>query len=175
MFISTYFTKFNEPIVHRFVLDFYSQVTLQREDSAHIVISFMIQNELITLSLAKIGQILKIPYNGQAIFTNEWDLSSLAYFQETEGPYHTDLHTPDEIHQFLRFERVDLNHHKQTRRPQSDRGIQKARHSVSSSSTHHFGSPSHQENDDNNEGTSRASTPSPNSYLNSLSHLSHQT
>ncbi|GJS65342.1 hypothetical protein Tco_0679906 [Tanacetum coccineum] len=64
---------------------------------------------------------------------------------------------------------------RQTRRPRSDCGIQKARHSVSSSSTHHFGSSSHQEDDDKNEGTSRASTPSPNSYLNSLSHLAHQT
>ncbi|GJU27704.1 hypothetical protein Tco_1166325 [Tanacetum coccineum] len=64
---------------------------------------------------------------------------------------------------------------KQTRRPRSDRGIQKARHSVSSSSTHHFGSSSHQVDDDNNEGTSRASTLSPNSYLNSLQPLTHQT
>ncbi|GJR06006.1 hypothetical protein Tco_0528990 [Tanacetum coccineum] len=100
--------EINEPIVPRFVLDFYSQVTLQRDDSGYILISFMIQNEFITLSLAQFGQILKISYNGQAIFTNEWDLSSLAFFQETEGPYYTDLPTPDEIHQFL-FERVDSN------------------------------------------------------------------
>ncbi|GJQ89332.1 ribosomal protein L7Ae/L30e/S12e/Gadd45 [Tanacetum coccineum] len=195
-----------------------------------------------------------------AVYTNEWDLSSLAFFQETEGPYHTDLPTPEEIHQFLRFERVDSNrtiknkfvtltpdqvltkevrenlkcweelvrenvfslgghrdhlpashipygmfltrlfryvmeHYphldndiynvvdrvmrplalRQTHRPRSDCGTQKARHSVSSSSTHHFGSSSHQEDDDNNEGTSRASTPSPNSYLNSLLPLAHQT
>ncbi|GJV26493.1 hypothetical protein Tco_1379188 [Tanacetum coccineum] len=221
------------------------------------------------------------------------DLSSLAFFQETDGPYYTDLPNPDEIHRFLRFERVDSNHTiknksvtltpnqvltkevredlkrweelirenvfslgghrdylpaclsdilycilaeqqynlayffvrliesakatpkahlpygmfltrlfryvmehypyldngiynvvdrvmrplalRKTRRPQSDCGIPKARHSVSSSSTHHFGSSSHQEDDDNDEGTSRASTPSPNSYLNSLSHLTHQT
>ncbi|GJS78438.1 retrovirus-related pol polyprotein from transposon TNT 1-94 [Tanacetum coccineum] len=45
----------------------------------------------------------------QAIFTKEWDLSSLAFFQETEGPYYTNLPTPDEIHQFLIFERVDSN------------------------------------------------------------------
>ncbi|GJW49281.1 hypothetical protein Tco_0090632 [Tanacetum coccineum] len=69
----------------------------------------MIQNEFITLSLAQFGQILKIPYNGQAVFTNEWDLSSLAFFQETEGPYHTDLPTPKEIHQFLQFQRVESN------------------------------------------------------------------
>ncbi|GKF35806.1 hypothetical protein Tco_0112564, partial [Tanacetum coccineum] len=53
--------------------------------------------------------------------------------------------------------------------------MQKARHSISSSSTHHFSSSFHQEDDDNSEGTSRASTPSPNSYLNSLSPLAHQT
>ncbi|GKC90575.1 hypothetical protein Tco_1151224, partial [Tanacetum coccineum] len=64
---------------------------------------------------------------------------------------------------------------RQTRRTRSDRGIPKAHHSISSSSTHHFGSSSHQEDDDNDEGTSQASTPSPNSYLNSLSPLTHQT
>ncbi|GKD39331.1 hypothetical protein Tco_1259538, partial [Tanacetum coccineum] len=50
-----------------------------------------------------------IPFNGQAVFTNEWDLGSLEYSQETKGPYHTDLPTPKEIHQFLQFQRVDLN------------------------------------------------------------------
>ncbi|GKD91319.1 hypothetical protein Tco_1366826 [Tanacetum coccineum] len=50
-----------------------------------------------------------IPFTGQAVFTNEWDLGSLAYSQETEGPYHTDLPTPEEIHQFLQFQRVDPN------------------------------------------------------------------
>ncbi|GKD50589.1 hypothetical protein Tco_1279565, partial [Tanacetum coccineum] len=198
--------------------------------------------------------------NGQVVLTNEWDLYSLAFFQETKGPYYIDLPNPDEIHQFLRFERVDSNrtiknkhvtltHNqvltkevredlkhweelirenvfslgghwdhlpaclshilycilaeqqydlaylfvkqiesakvnpkahlpyalRQTHRTRSDHGIPNARHSISSSSTHHFGSSSHQEDDDNDEGTSRASTPSPNSYLNSLSPLTHQT
>nr|GEX19839.1 hypothetical protein [Tanacetum cinerariifolium] len=88
----------NEPIVPHFILDFYSQFTLQRDDSGVILVSFMIQNEFITLSL------LRIPFNGQAVFTNEWDLSSLAYSQETKGPYHTDLPTPEEIYQFLQFQ-----------------------------------------------------------------------
>ncbi|GKB35264.1 hypothetical protein Tco_0880206 [Tanacetum coccineum] len=68
----------------------------------------MIQYEFITLSLAQFGQILIIPYNGQAVFTNEWDLASLAYSQETEGPYHTDLPTPDDIRRFLQLDRVDV-------------------------------------------------------------------
>ncbi|GJU59747.1 hypothetical protein Tco_1237513 [Tanacetum coccineum] len=58
---------------------------------------------------AQFGQILRIPYNGQAVFTNEWDLTSLAYSQETEGPYHTDLPTPDDIRRFLQLNRVELN------------------------------------------------------------------
>nr|GEY07618.1 ribosomal protein L7Ae/L30e/S12e/Gadd45 [Tanacetum cinerariifolium] len=43
------------------------------------------------------------------LFTNEWDLGALAYFKETEGSYHTEITTPEEIHQFLQFERVDSN------------------------------------------------------------------
>ncbi|GJU93653.1 hypothetical protein Tco_1318409 [Tanacetum coccineum] len=66
---------------------------------------------------------------------------------------------------------------KQTPRPRSDRG--KAHHSVSSSSSHHQGTSSHQHDDDDDDGdddvkTSRASTPSPTTYLNSLGPLNYQ-
>nr|GEU37763.1 zf-CCHC domain-containing protein/UBN2 domain-containing protein [Tanacetum cinerariifolium] len=44
-----------------------------------------------------------LSYNGQAVFTNEWDLESLEYYQETEGPYCTDLPTPNDIHQLLKL------------------------------------------------------------------------
>ncbi|GJW58272.1 hypothetical protein Tco_0105003 [Tanacetum coccineum] len=98
--------KINEPIVPRFILDFYSQVTVQTDEYGYLVISFMIQHEFITLTLAQFGQILKIPYNGQAVFTNEWDLASLEYSQETEGPYSTDLPTPNDIRRLLELERV---------------------------------------------------------------------
>ncbi|GJT79482.1 hypothetical protein Tco_1053824 [Tanacetum coccineum] len=63
---------------------------------------------------------------------------------------------------------------RQTCKPQSDCGMHKARHSVSFSSTHHYGSSAHQEDDDENEGTSRASTPSPTTYLNSLLPLDYE-
>ncbi|GJX74001.1 zf-CCHC domain-containing protein [Tanacetum coccineum] len=197
----------------------YSQVTLQRDDSGVILISFMIQNKFITLSLQQFDEILRIPFDGQAVFTNEWVLGSLAYSQETEGPYHTDLPTPGEIHQFLQFERVDSNRiiknknvilspnqvltkelnvilrdgmnsfmkmFKSARETpkahlpydkrfdlECDRG--KARHSVSSTSAHHnYGSSSRQGDDDEDNGTSRASIPSPTTYLNSLKPLYYQ-
>nr|GFC18591.1 ribosomal protein L7Ae/L30e/S12e/Gadd45 [Tanacetum cinerariifolium] len=62
---------------------------------------------------------------------------------------------------------------RQARRPRSDRG--KARHSVSSTSAYHNrGSLSRQEDDDEDDGASRASTPSPTTYLNSLKPLNYQ-
>ncbi|GKE27838.1 hypothetical protein Tco_1443222 [Tanacetum coccineum] len=98
--------EINEPIVPRFILDFYRQVKIQIDDYDYLLISFMIQNEFITLTLAQFGQILKIPYNGQAIFINERDLTSLAYAQEPEGPYHTELPSLDDIRRLLELERV---------------------------------------------------------------------
>ncbi|GJT10870.1 hypothetical protein Tco_0857912 [Tanacetum coccineum] len=57
---------------------------------------------------------------------------------------------------------------------ETDRG--KARRSVSSSSSHHQGTSSHQHDDDDDDDveTSRASTPSPTTYLNSLHPLDYQ-
>ncbi|GKB55492.1 hypothetical protein Tco_0906245 [Tanacetum coccineum] len=101
--------EINKQIVPRFILDFYSQVKVQTDEHDYLLISFMIQHEFITLSLVQFGQILRIPYNGQVVFTNEWDLAPLAYSQETEGPYHTYLPTLDDICQFLQLECVELN------------------------------------------------------------------
>ncbi|GJT76820.1 hypothetical protein Tco_1043545 [Tanacetum coccineum] len=165
------------------------QVTVQTDDYGYLAISFMIQHEFITLTLAQFGQILIISYKGQVIFTNEWDLASLEYSQETEGPYCTDLPTPDDILRLLELEQLyphldnciynvvervmRLLALRQTRQPQSDRG--KAHHSVSSTFTHHnLGSLSHQGDDDEDDGASHASTPSPTTYLNSLHPLNYQ-
>ncbi|GJV08972.1 hypothetical protein Tco_1346628 [Tanacetum coccineum] len=224
-------------------------------DYNNLVISFMIQHEFITLTLAQFGQILKIPYNGQAVLTNEWDLASLEYSQETEGPYCTDLPTHDDIRRLLELKHVvvdctiksqtvALNPNqiltkelspdmkqweeliqenviecaratptanlpygmfltrlyryvmetyphldnsicdvvervmcplalRRTRRPRSNRV--KPRHFVSSTSAHHnLGSLSHQGDDDEDDGASLASTPSPTTYLNSLHPLNYQ-
>ncbi|GJR76555.1 hypothetical protein Tco_0088920 [Tanacetum coccineum] len=63
---------------------------------------------------------------------------------------------------------------KQTQKPQSDRGMPKARHSVSSSSTHHYGASSHHGDDEEDDDASHASTSSPTSYLNSPRPLNYQ-
>nr|GEU30145.1 UBN2 domain-containing protein [Tanacetum cinerariifolium] len=62
---------------------------------------------------------------------------------------------------------------KQTQKPRSGHG--KSRHSVSSTSAHHdCGFSSRQGDDDKDDGASRASTPSPTTYLNSLKPLDYQ-
>nr|GEU29588.1 pentatricopeptide repeat-containing protein [Tanacetum cinerariifolium] len=61
---------------------------------------------------------------------------------------------------------------RQTRQPRSDRD--KARHSISSSFFHHQGTTSHQHVDDDDVKTSKASTSSPTTYLNSLNPLDYQ-
>ena len=97
--------EINEPIVPRFLVDFYSQVTVQTDDLGFITISFMIQNEFITLALEHFGQILKIPFRGQAVFTNKWDLESLVRYRPTFGPYISNIPQPDQIRQVLGLER----------------------------------------------------------------------
>ncbi|GJT98784.1 hypothetical protein Tco_1094302 [Tanacetum coccineum] len=71
--------QINELIVLRFILDLYSQVTVQTDEYGYLIISFMIQHEFITLTLAQF---------------------------KIEGPYCTDLPTPDDIRRLLELERV---------------------------------------------------------------------
>ncbi|GJZ51762.1 hypothetical protein Tco_0606277 [Tanacetum coccineum] len=81
------------------------QITVQTDEYGYLVISFMIQHEFITLTLAQFGQILpNFLTTVKAVFTNEWDLASLEYSQETEGPYCTKLPTPDDIRRLLELE-----------------------------------------------------------------------
>ncbi|GJR91973.1 hypothetical protein Tco_1066540 [Tanacetum coccineum] len=69
----------------------------------------MIQIVSQPLSLVHFSRILRIPYIGQSVFTTEWGLDSLSAYQEPDGPYHTELPTPDDIHQYIKFERTDSN------------------------------------------------------------------
>ena len=96
--------QINEPIIPRFILDFYSQVTVQTDDFGSIFISFMIQHEFITLTLAQFGQILQIPFSGQSVFTNEWDLCALQRSRPTHGPYISEIPSPEDIRQMLGLE-----------------------------------------------------------------------
>nr|GEV10535.1 hypothetical protein [Tanacetum cinerariifolium] len=86
----------------------YSQVKLQYDDDGYLYVPHVIQNRLICLSLEPFLKILGIPYKGQCVFTTEWSLDALSAYQESSGPYHIDLPTPNEVKTYLQIERTDL-------------------------------------------------------------------
>ncbi|GJT59254.1 hypothetical protein Tco_1002787 [Tanacetum coccineum] len=211
-------------------------------------IEFVIQNQLFSYSLEEFAQILDIPCEGACVFTDRWSLDELVYSVLSEGPYQTNLPSPDDIISYIREDRegqVTRIRHKeeikvqdyqiltreivstlkpleeiiqenvfclgvnstlwyainpffkfimnenpelsnksyvlydrvmnplgaqQERKTRKDLGTRRGRHSTSSSSAFGQQPSSHFINDDdeNDEGTSRASTPSPIHYVNSL-------
>ncbi|GKB60282.1 hypothetical protein Tco_0916468, partial [Tanacetum coccineum] len=194
--------EINEPIVPRFILDFYSQVTLQRDDS-------VLTKEL-KQDLKRWEELIRENVFGLGGHRNHLPacLAHILYCILAEQQYNLAYFLVKRIESarvipkahlpygmFLtRLFRYVMEHYphlengiynvvdqvmrpldlRQTRKPRSDRGFHKARHSVSSSSTHHYGSSPYQEDDDDNEGTSQASTLSPTTYLNSLSPLNYK-
>ncbi|GJY37450.1 hypothetical protein Tco_0422828 [Tanacetum coccineum] len=95
-FASIVLLKFNNEC-SRFILDFYSQVTVQTDECGYLVISLWIHKTFITLTLAQLGQNPQNSFNGQACSHQRVGLDLLS-ISETEGPYSTDLPTPDDIH-----------------------------------------------------------------------------
>ncbi|GJX53309.1 hypothetical protein Tco_0281678 [Tanacetum coccineum] len=68
----------NEQIVPRFVLEFYCQLTFTNNPKCQFVVNFVIQNKSFSLTLEEFGQILKIPFKGQASTTEMWSLDHLS-------------------------------------------------------------------------------------------------
>nr|GEU49273.1 hypothetical protein [Tanacetum cinerariifolium] len=206
--------KISELIVPRFILDFYSQVTLQREESGHILISFMIQTNsslFLSYNLAKFSKFPTMVKPFERVDLNRTiknKFVTLTPNQVLTKKVREDLKRWEKLirenvfslgahHSYgmflTRLFRYVMEHYphldngiynivdrfmhplalKQTRKPRSDRGMPKARQSVSSS-THHYGSSSRHEDDDKDDGTFRASSPSPTTFLNSHSSLNYQ-
>ncbi|GJZ38136.1 hypothetical protein Tco_0584327 [Tanacetum coccineum] len=158
-------------------------------------LEIVIQNQLVSYSLEEFAQILDIPCEGACVFTDRWSLDELTYGVLSEGPYQTNLPSPDDFISYIREDRegqvtrirqiltreivstlkpleeiIEKMFSVWGRKTRKDFGTRRGRHSTSSSSA--FGQPSssHFNNDDdgNDEGTSRASTLSPIRYVNSL-------
>ncbi|GJZ54575.1 hypothetical protein Tco_0609460 [Tanacetum coccineum] len=189
--------EINEPIVPRFILDFYSQVKVQtdehelRHDMRH-------WEELIRENVFGLGGnrdhlpaclahmlyciVAEEQYNLAYFFAKIIECArsnptaNLPYGMFLTRLYrHIIEHYPHLDNGVYNV--VDRLMHplalKQTRKPQSDRG--KACHFVSSTSAHHnCRYSSCQGDDDEDDGTSRASTPSLTTYLNSLKPLDYQ-
>ncbi|GKD96594.1 retrovirus-related pol polyprotein from transposon TNT 1-94 [Tanacetum coccineum] len=145
-------------------------------------------------STSEFGQILDIPSNGACSFTDKWSGHySLAYFVAKRMEFFTKqprLILPygmllTRLFKYVIFVNPGLSNDRyvlydrvmypltaqQERRTQKDYGTRRGRSSTSSSSA--FGQPSSShlnddDNDGNDEGTLRASTPSPTRFVNSL-------
>ncbi|GJX89573.1 hypothetical protein Tco_0341587 [Tanacetum coccineum] len=219
--------EINEQVCPRFILEFYSQYRLSYSDEGQMFVEFVIQNQYFSLSLEDFAQILRIPCEGACVFSDRWLLDELVYGTPSEGPYQTNLPSPDDIISYIREDREGQKFNlayfmekqmewvtKQARlilpynmlltrlfdfiirenpelqnesyvlydrvmnplaaqlerKPRRDRGTRRGCQSTSFS-TFDQPSSSHLNDDDddgNDEGTSRASTPSPIRYVNSL-------
>ncbi|GJS18413.1 hypothetical protein Tco_0412885 [Tanacetum coccineum] len=184
--------QINEPIVPRFILDFYSQVTGPYCTNLPIPDDI---RRLLELERAMVDCTIKsqtVSLNPNQILTKElspdmkqWEelirenVFGLGGHRDHLPACLAHIYTPTANLQYGMF-LTRLYRHIMETYPHLDNGIydivDRARHSVSSLSSHHQGMSSHQHNDDDDDNvqTSRASTPSPTTYLNSLDPLNYQ-
>ncbi|GJR79135.1 retrovirus-related pol polyprotein from transposon TNT 1-94 [Tanacetum coccineum] len=139
-------------------------------------------------STSEFAQILDITCEGACVFTDKWSLEELANGVPTDGPYQTNPLSPDDIISYIQIdqegqvhhirheEEIDVHEHQfslvKFERLEKDHSTRRGHHSTSFSSAFNQPSSSHLNDDDdddgNGEGTSRASTPSPIRFVNSL-------
>nr|GEZ52633.1 hypothetical protein [Tanacetum cinerariifolium] len=107
---------------------------------------------------------------GAYVFIDKWSLDELTNGVPTDGPYQTNPPSPDDTISSIRIDREVMNPltDQQERKTRKDHGTRKGHHSTSSSFAFDQPSSSHLNDDGNDEGTSRASTPSPIRFINSL-------
>nr|GEW94840.1 hypothetical protein [Tanacetum cinerariifolium] len=148
--------EINEPIVPRFILDFYSQVKVQIDEYEQYNLAYFFVKRI---ECARATLTTNLPYG--MFLTCLYRHMMKHYPHPDNGVYNV----VDRVMCPLAL--------KQNRKPQSDHG--KACHSVSSKSAYHnYGSSSRQGDDDEDDGASRVSTSSPTSYINSLQPLNYQ-
>ncbi|GJY95892.1 hypothetical protein Tco_0512253, partial [Tanacetum coccineum] len=97
--------EISDQICPWFILEFYSQCQINYSDEGEMFIEFVIQNQFFSYSLKEFAQILDIPYEGACVFTDKWSLDELAYGIPTDGPYQTNLPSPDDIISSIRIDR----------------------------------------------------------------------
>ncbi|GJR90615.1 hypothetical protein Tco_0214626 [Tanacetum coccineum] len=81
-----------------------TKLTKDEEVSVFVHASKRIPKSLILKRLSVSSDTLKVKNMpraiiGQSVFITEWALDSLSAYQESDGPYHIELPTPEEIHQ----------------------------------------------------------------------------
>ncbi|GKC48908.1 hypothetical protein Tco_1071653 [Tanacetum coccineum] len=97
--------EINEQVCPCFILEFYSQYRLSYSDEGQMFVEFVIQNQYFSLCLEDFAQILRIPCEGACVFSDRWSLDELVYGAPSEGPYQTNLPSPDDIISYVREDR----------------------------------------------------------------------
>ncbi|GKA02764.1 zf-CCHC domain-containing protein [Tanacetum coccineum] len=172
--------EINEQACPRFILEFYSQYRLSYSDEGQMFIEFVIQNQYFSFPHEEFAQILRIPCEGACVFSDKWSLDELVYGAPSEGPYQTNLPSPDDIISYIRKDRegqvTRIRHQEEVesyvlydrvmnplaaqleRKPKRDRGTTKGLHSTSSS-TFNQPSSSHLNDDDDDDGNNERLLP----------------
>ncbi|GJS06847.1 hypothetical protein Tco_0363643 [Tanacetum coccineum] len=101
----------NEQIIPRFVLEFYCQLTFTYNPKGQFVVNFVIQNKSFSLTLEEFGQILKIPFKGQASTTEMWSLDHLSVSVPSKGLYKTKPPSPRVIKSLIQIPRQGQETH----------------------------------------------------------------
>ncbi|GJW83627.1 hypothetical protein Tco_0156772, partial [Tanacetum coccineum] len=94
----------NEQIVPRFILEFYSQFCLDYNSKSQMLVEFVIQNNVFSLTLEEFSQIIRIPIEGQCSFSDKWSLDNLKFSVTSSGLYQTTPPTPDDIKLYVQVE-----------------------------------------------------------------------
>ncbi|GJT52051.1 retrovirus-related pol polyprotein from transposon TNT 1-94 [Tanacetum coccineum] len=78
---------------------------LSYSNEGQMFVELVIQNQYFSLSLEDFAQILRIPCEGAYIFSDRWSLDELVYGAPSEGPYQTNLPSPDDIISYIQENR----------------------------------------------------------------------
>ncbi|GJZ96121.1 hypothetical protein Tco_0668455 [Tanacetum coccineum] len=136
---------------------------------------FIVQNKLFSYPLKEFSLILGIPIEGQCSFSNKWSIDNLEFSVPSSGPYQTTPPFPDDIKNYIQLDRekpLTRTHHGQTIDVEENEILTREIQTIMKTCADFI-----RENvfclggnrDHNDEGTSRASTPSPTRFVNFLS------
>jgi hypothetical protein len=91
----------DEPIIPRFILEFYASVGLSSSDEGYLSLHFTLNGNLVNIPLDQFGEVLGIPSQGTCIYSDKWSLTILDSNLDRTAPYATPLQSKEVIREHL--------------------------------------------------------------------------
>ena len=91
----------DEPIIPRFVLEFYASVGLSSNDFGYMNIHFKVNGFQFNIPLDQFGEVLGVPNQGTCFYLDKWSLSILESNLDRLAPYETPLTAKETIRDHL--------------------------------------------------------------------------